>query len=316
MQDDSVGLEEQFALLKKENAKLKMETSLRKTLANELEKQKVISEEARQVALSAAEELKSLSLNLSRYVSPQIYKKVFDEQTSVQLNSVRKKLTVFFSDIVGFTQMTDELESEDLTDLLNVYLNAMATIAVRHGATIDKYIGDAVMIFFGDPDSSGTTQDAKKCIEMAIEMQEFISRNASDWVERHALNRDLEVRIGIGTGYCTVGNFGSDDRLDYTVLGKTVNLAARLESNARPGSILVSNETYKVTKDLFDFDDGHSYNLKGLQAQVKAYEVIIKENTKCSVAFAGKNIELKIIKEGINQEEVAAAIKFLNDLNN
>lgn len=316
MQDDSVGLEEQFALLKKENAKLKMETSLRKTLANELEKQKVISEEAKQVALSAAEELKSLSLNLSRYVSPQIYKKVFDEQTSVQLNSVRKKLTVFFSDIVGFTQMTDELESEDLTDLLNVYLNAMATIAVRHGATIDKYIGDAVMIFFGDPDSSGTTQDAKKCIEMAIEMQEFISRNASDWVERHALNRDLEVRIGIGTGYCTVGNFGSDDRLDYTVLGKTVNLAARLESNARPGSILVSNETYKVTKGLFDFDDGHSYNLKGLQAQVKAYEVIIKENTKCSVAFAGKNIELKIIKEGINQEEVAAAIKFLNDLNN
>ena len=316
MQDDSVGLEEQFALLKKENAKLKMETSLRKTLANELEKQKVISEEARQVALSAAEELKNLSLNLSRYVSPQIYKKVFDEQTSVQLNSVRKKLTVFFSDIVGFTQMTDELESEDLTDLLNVYLNAMATIAVRHGATIDKYIGDAVMIFFGDPDSSGTTQDAKKCIEMAIEMQEFISRNASDWVERHALNRDLEVRIGIGTGYCTVGNFGSDDRLDYTVLGKTVNLAARLESNARPGSILVSNETYKVTKGLFDFDDGHSYNLKGLQAQVKAYEVIIKENTKCSVAFAGKNIELKIIKEGINQEEVAAAIKFLNDLNN
>ena len=316
MQDDSVGLEEQFALLKKENAKLKMETSLRKTLANELEKQKVISEEAKQVALSAAEELKSLSLNLSRYVSPQIYKKVFDEQTSVQLNSVRKKLTVFFSDIVGFTQMTDELESEDLTDLLNVYLNAMATIAVRHGATIDKYIGDAVMIFFGDPDSSGTTQDAKKCIEMAIEMQEFISRNASDWVERHALNRDLEVRIGIGTGYCTVGNFGSDDRLDYTVLGKTVNLAARLESSARPGSILVSNETYKVTKGLFDFDDGHSYNLKGLQAQVKAYEVIIKENTKCSVAFAGKNIELKIIKEGINQEEVAAAIKFLNDLNN
>ena len=260
--------------------------------------------------------MKSLSLNLSRYVSPQIYKKVFDEQTSVQLNSVRKKLTVFFSDIVGFTQMTDELESEDLTDLLNVYLNAMATIAVRHGATIDKYIGDAVMIFFGDPDSSGTTQDAKKCIEMAIEMQEFISRNASDWVERHALNRDLEVRIGIGTGYCTVGNFGSDDRLDYTVLGKTVNLAARLESNARPGSILVSNETYKVTKGLFDFDDGHSYNLKGLQAQVKAYEVIIKENTKCSVAFAGKNIELKIMKDGINQEEVAAAIKFLNDLNN
>jgi adenylate cyclase len=316
MQDDSVGLEEQFALLKKENAKLKMETSLRKTLANELEKQKVISEEAKQVALSAAEELKSLSLNLSRYVSPQIYKKVFDEQTSVQLNSVRKKLTVFFSDIVGFTQMTDELESEDLTDLLNVYLNAMATIAVRHGATIDKYIGDAVMIFFGDPDSSGTTQDAKKCIEMAIEMQEFISRNASDWVERHALNRDLEVRIGIGTGYCTVGNFGSDDRLDYTVLGKTVNLAARLESSARPGSILVSNETYKVTKGLFDFDDGHSYNLKGLQAQVKAYEVIIKENTKCSVAFAGKNIELKIMKDGINQEEVAAAIKFLNDLNN
>ena len=162
MQDEPVSLEEQFALLKKENAKLKMESSLRKSLANELEKQKVISEEARRAALSTAEELKSLSLNLSRYVSPQIYKKVFDDQGDVQLNSSRKKLTIFFSDIVGFTQITEELESEDLTDLLNEYLNAMATIAIRHGATIDKYIGDAIMIFFGDPESSGTSQDAKK----------------------------------------------------------------------------------------------------------------------------------------------------------
>ena len=107
MQDEPVSLEEQFALLKKENAKLKMESSLRKSLANELEKQKVISEEARRAALSTAEELKSLSLNLSRYVSPQIYKKVFDDQGDVQLNSSRKKLTIFFSDIVGFTQITE-----------------------------------------------------------------------------------------------------------------------------------------------------------------------------------------------------------------
>ncbi|KRO87727.1 MAG: adenylate/guanylate cyclase domain-containing protein [Paracoccaceae bacterium] len=316
MQDEPVSLEEQFALLKKENAKLKMESSLRKSLANELEKQKVISEEARRAALSTAEELKSLSLNLSRYVSPQIYKKVFDDQGDVQLNSSRKKLTIFFSDIVGFTQITEELESEDLTDLLNEYLNAMATIAIRHGATIDKYIGDAIMIFFGDPESSGTSQDAKKCIEMAIEMQEFISKNASDWVERHALNRDLEVRMGISTGYCTVGNFGSDDRLDYTVLGNTVNLASRLESNARPGAILISTETYKVTKGEFHFDDGRSYNLKGLQAPVKAYEVLHNGEGKSSVAFTGRNIELKIKKEGLNQQEVDDAIEFLKDLSN
>jgi adenylate cyclase len=252
-------------------------------------------------------------LNLSRYVSPQIYKKIFDDQSEVQLNSSRKKLTVFFSDIVGFTQITEELESEDLTDLLNEYLNAMATIALRHGATIDKYIGDAIMIFFGDPESDGVPQDAIKCIEMAMEMQAFISENANAWVEKHALNRNLEVRMGISTGYCTVGNFGSDDRLDYTVLGNTVNLASRLESNARPGTILISSETYKITKDVFKFDTGRSYDLKGLQAPVKAYEIVQNIGSTQLIVFNGINIELRMNKDGLKLDEVHDAIAFLKD---
>ncbi|MGB4409658.1 MAG: adenylate/guanylate cyclase domain-containing protein, partial [Burkholderiaceae bacterium] len=238
---------DELGQLKKEIGKLRLQAGLRKALSAELAKQKKISEEATKQAEESARILEDLSKNLSRYVSPQVYKKLFDKKDKVELSSQRKKLTVFFSDIVGFTQLTDELESEDLTDFLNDYLNNMATIAVRHGATIDKYIGDAVMIFFGDPESNGPDLDAKKCVDMALDMQRYVRENAPTWAKRHSFDRVLEMRIGISSGYCTVGNFGSEDRLDDTVLGSVVNLAARLESAARPGSIVVSTETYKLT---------------------------------------------------------------------
>jgi adenylate cyclase len=250
---------------------------------------------------------------LSRYVSPQVYKKLFDKKDKVELSSQRKKLTVFFSDIVGFTQLTDELESEDLTDFLNDYLNNMATIAVRHGATIDKYIGDAVMIFFGDPESNGPDLDAKKCVDMALDMQRYVRENAPTWAKRHSFDRVLEMRIGISSGYCTVGNFGSEDRLDYTVLGGVVNLAARLESAARPGSILVSNETYKLTQDVIHYDIGRSYNLKGLHNQVTAYEVQVLDTDERPHAFSTDNVALTIKTQHLSKEELNLAIAFLQE---
>ena len=148
---------DELGQLKKEIGKLRLQAGLRKALSAELAKQKKISEEATKQAEESARILEGLSKNLSRYVSPQVYKKLFDKKDKVELSSQRKKLTVFFSDIVGFTQLTDELESEDLTDFLNDYLNNMATIAVRHGATIDKYIGDAVMIFSATPNQTDPT---------------------------------------------------------------------------------------------------------------------------------------------------------------
>ena len=304
---------DELAQLRKEIGKLRLQAGLRKALYAELATQKKISEEATAQAKESARILEDLSKNLSRYVSPQVYKKLFDKKDKVELGSQRKKLTVFFSDIVGFTQLTDELESEDLTDFLNDYLDNMATIAIRHGATIDKYIGDAVMIFFGDPESNGPDQDAKKCVEMALDMQRYVRENALKWAKRHSFDRVLEIRIGISSGYCTVGNFGSEDRLDYTVLGGVVNLAARLDSAARPGSILVSNETYKLTQDVIHYDIGRSYNLKGLHNQVTAYEVQVLDTDERPHAFSTDNVALTIKTQHLSKEELNLAIAFLQE---
>ena len=127
-------------------------------LANEL-----VSEQKR--------ELEVLSTKLSKYLSPQVYSSIFTGQRNVEIASSRKKLTVFFSDIADFTATTDDLESEELTGLLNHYLTEMSKIALEHGATIDKYVGDAILAFFGDPETKGVKEDALACVNMAIAMQ-------------------------------------------------------------------------------------------------------------------------------------------------
>ncbi len=177
--------------------------------------------------------LEALSAKLGKYLSPQIYNSIFSGEQSVEILSKRKKLTIFFSDIAAFTETTDNLESEELTAVLNHYLTEMSTIALEYGATIDKYIGDAMLLFFGDPESNGVKEDAKACVMMAIAMQRRMRELEQEWRDR-GLERPFRIRMGICTGFCTVGNFGSRDRIDYTIIGNEVNLAARLESAAEP----------------------------------------------------------------------------------
>ena len=154
---------------------------------------------------------------------------------------------MFFSDIVDFTATTDDLESEELTGLLNHYLTEMSKIALEHGATIDKYIGDAILAFFGDPETRGIKEDAMACVNMAIAMQRRMRELQFQWRDV-GLEKPFQLRIGINTGYCTVGNFGSEDRMDYTIIGNEVNLASRLQSHTEPGSILISHETHSLSK--------------------------------------------------------------------
>lgn len=193
-------------------------------------------------------ELEALSKKLSKYLSPQIYHSIFTGAQGVAIASTRKKLTVFFSDIADFTKTTDKLESEDLTNLLNRYLTGMSKIALEFGATIDKYIGDAVLAFFGDPESKGVKEDARSGVRMAIAMQRRLRELQAEWKELGA-ERPFHLRIGINTGYCTVGNFGSEDRMDYTIIGSVVNLAARLQAHAGLDGILLGHETYSLVKD-------------------------------------------------------------------
>ncbi len=267
----------EFAQLKKENSKLKLEANLRRSLSTQLEKQKRIADEAKQEALEKSAELEILSAKLARYLSPQIYEQIFSGNQDADVTSQRKKLTVFFSDIVGFTDITEHLESEELTSLINFYLNEMSTIALKYGGTIDKYIGDAILIFFGDPETKGYAEDATNCLKMAIEMQQKMKELTDVWGKNFGLKTALSIRIGINTGFCTVGNFGSENHLDYTVIGSPVNLASRLESSAQPNKIVVSEETYLLVRDLFELEEVGEIKLKGISRPVKYFEVISEQ---------------------------------------
>ena len=223
------------------------------------------------------EQLRSLSSKLSKYLSPQVYQSIFSGRKDVKLETYRKKLTVFFSDIQGFTNLTDSMESEALTSLLNTYLNEMADIALRHGGTIDKFIGDAVMVFFGDPETDGKENDALACILMALEMREKMKCLRRQW-EAQGIAQPLNIRMGINTGYCTVGNFGSESRLDYTIIGGQVNLASRLESHAEANQILISYETYALVKDKIQCEKKEKITVKGIAHPVQTFQVIDRKD--------------------------------------
>ncbi|WP_070886290.1 adenylate cyclase [Pseudomonas sp. D1-3] len=214
-----------------------------------------------------------LARNLAKYLSPQVWESIFSGKKHVRLETQRKKLTVFFSDIRGFTELSEELEAEALTDLLNTYLNEMSKICMKFGGTIDKFIGDSVMVFFGDPSSQGAKKDAMAAVSMAIAMRKHMKVLRQHW-RAQGITKPLEIRMGLNTGYCTVGNFGADTRMDYTIIGRDVNLASRLESAAEAGEILISHETYSLIKDVIMCRDKGQINVKGFTRPVQIYQVV------------------------------------------
>lgn len=217
--------------------------------------------------------LENLSGKLAKYLAPQVYNSIFAGRQDARIVSQRKKLTICFSDIAGFTETTDRMESEDLTQLLNHYLTEMSRIATEYGATIDKYVGDAIVMFFGDPESRGVKQDALAAVKMAIAMQKRNAELADVWRDA-GIQTPLRCRIGIHTDFCTVGNFGSADRMDYTIIGGAVNLASRLEHEAAPGSVLISYETWANVKDEVLCEEQGSISVRGIAYPVTTFRVV------------------------------------------
>ena len=244
--------------------------------------------------------LQDLSTKLSRYLSPQIYESIFSGEQDTTLGSSRKKLTVFFSDIVDFTSTTDQMESEDLTNLLNQYLKEMSDIALRYGATIDKYIGDAIMIFFGDPKTLGVSEDAKACIEMALEMQRRVRELKSEWGAA-GYSKPFSIRIGIHTGYCTVGNFGTENRLDYTIIGSAVNLASRIEGQAEPGTVFVSEDTQLLVRDHFSMTPTSTFTPKGFSQPIQLFRVISSGVTRSEIVIEESGFSLKLDSQELTE---------------
>lgn len=207
----------------------------------------------------SANHLELLALKLSKYLSPQVFDSIFSGEKEAKIETYVKRLTVFFSDIVGFTSTTESMDKRQLATWLNGYLNEMYKITQEYNGTLDKFIGDAVMVFHGDPNSIGEKQDAVASVLMALKMQ------------KRAAELGIQVRMGINTGDCVVGNFGSDDRMEYTIVGSAVNLAARLENRSEAGKVLISQQTYYLVKDVIHCEPRGALKLKGIDREIMTY---------------------------------------------
>jgi adenylate cyclase len=206
---------------------------------------------------------------LSRYFPRSLAARVLKEGKT-DLVPVKKELTMLFSDIAGFTKWSSDKAPETVHAFLTEYLTSMAGIIFAHGGTVDKFIGDGMLAFFGDPFEQ--PDHAARAVASAVDMQKKIRILAGKWGP--AVGIDLNVRIGINTGDVIVGNLGSDVRIDYTVIGAAVNLASRMESNAPAGGILASQTTYEKVKDLFPFSGPQPVCAKGYDRPVFAYVVM------------------------------------------
>ena len=238
-----------------------------------------INYEARaQQAVGRLNTMVSVINKLTRFVPPQVWEPIVKSDSPVSVENKRAKLTIMFSDIVGFTELSDSLSADNLADILNTYMHCMTLIANKHGAVLDKFIGDGMVCFFGEPNSRGPRQDALDCVAMAIDMRREMRTLRQKW--RLLGFEGLYIRIGITTGYCHVGNFGSNNRLSYTLIGKEANLASRLEAVAAKGQIFISESTHDYISHDYDCEYAGAFQLKGFDNKVSAWQVLDPDENK------------------------------------
>ncbi len=276
--------------------------------------EKLLKQTSKLTRLSDLDEkrLNDIMDRLSRYVSPPLRKKIVTGKERVELNKTRRvKLSIFYSDIIDFSAHSVNMEGEALSAILNSYLCAMTDIVNQYGGTLGKYIGDAILVFFGDPDFTDDSDHAIRCVNMALSMRQKMTELQEDWF-RLGYSDPLHIRMGISTGYVSVGNFGSDERMDYTIIGSSVNLAARLEVAAQADQILISHDTWGLVKNHFRCSPAKRLKLKGFAKAQLAYEVngLAEEASAEEVVIEDpkKGLLIRYDKSKISPEEVAKLI--------
>lgn len=212
------------------------------------------------------------------YLSPEVVEDLLLHQAEGQLGIEGKNevVTVFYSDIRGFTSMSENMKPEEVVSILNEYFDRMAEIVLKYGGYIDKYIGDCIMAIFTAP--VPTPDDAEKAVLSAIEQQEEIMKLKQEWKGEGRSN--FYVGMGINTGEVVLGNIGSHKKKDYTVIGDNVNLAARLYDQARGGQILISASTHEQVKHLVEARFFEKIHVKGKKKPVDTYEILGRKGEK------------------------------------
>ena len=227
-----------------------------------------------QLEQQVKEQLEELVKNrrLTSYFDGKLLQNILDQEDAADLVTERRNITIFFSDLCNFTDMTDRMESEQATVLLNDYLTESVTLVEQHGATVIQIIGDAIMAFFGALEEMDKKQQAKKAVQLGVALQKKTKELSQKWLTQGIEYEGLS-RIGIHQDYVTVGNFGSRNLMEYTAVGRGVNLAARLEATCTPGRIRVSQTVYSLTNEFFNYEPLHEEQFKGFARQLKVAEL-------------------------------------------
>jgi len=202
---------------------------------------------------------------LQRYLPPALVERAARGELRLDALPERREVTVMFTDIVGFTALSERLGPVAVGSLINTLLGEIADIALAHGATVDKFIGDCVMVVFGAPEPCAPEEQVARSIKLALAIQQKVTELGSEY--------QLQARTGLNTGDVVVGNFGSISRSDYTVLGPTVNVAARLEAKSLPGRILIGPHSASLLGDSWPLETTGPIRLKGVSDPVEAFFV-------------------------------------------
>jgi adenylate cyclase len=206
-----------------------------------------------------------------RFMPAAIVEQILAKPDSIQLGGVNQIVTVLFADIRGFTSLSELIEPDEVVTMLNVYFSEMVEIIFQHGGTIDKFMGDGLMALFGAPYTS--PNDAANAVRAGIEMQRRLNVIRSTFSRKDGSALDVNIGIGINTGNVVVGYIGSQRRTDYTAIGDTVNLAARLEHEAGRGELIISETTYTLVKGEFPCEPVGSRVIRGKRDSVACYRV-------------------------------------------
>jgi len=237
--------------------------------------EKKLAELNRRLEAKVEEQMAELirSGELKRFLPSVVAERVIKGELEPDRAIQRIKITVLFSDITGFAGLTDRLEPEELSLLLNEYLREITAAAVAYNGTVVEFFGDSVMVIFGAPEIIEDASQALTSVQSALEMRTRFSDLAVNW-RRRGISHELGIRIGINSGYCTVGIFGSELLQNFTAYGTPVNIAARLQQEAKDGEILCGFSTYALIQDKVRASTRAPFSLQGIAHPIEAYSIL------------------------------------------
>ncbi len=228
---------------------------------------------------AAAEELQAseerirqevaIRTDLGRYIPAELVEQIVRRERDMGLGGARRPVTIMFADVVGFTPLTEQLAPEHVVTILNELFTILTGIVFRHGGTVDKFVGDCVMALWGAPTEH--PDHARRALEAAEDMLTWLETGNASWEQRYGVS--IQLAIGVHTGEVIVGNIGSEQRMEYTAIGDVVNVAARLETIARPQQILITDAVKQAAGPDFEYVDADLHRLSGRREPVHLWEV-------------------------------------------